>query len=153
MKLAEETASLDLLRDIDRTVDKLMEDVRYFDKTTRQLHEIEEVVKASPVRKGVFLDPEDRAIHALERAEEILKSSLPKIIRERASIDRDKSLTHEHRDSLHAAYEEWMLAATAHLEIIQKVRGVIIRHDMDAEDREKLQRFENAEDLIADLRQ
>jgi len=132
IELAQETASLDLLRVIEHTIKTLAVDVHNFDEDVCQLHEIANKIKAEPVRKGVFLDPEDRASNILNSAEENLKNHIPMMVMKRSAIDRDDNLSTDHRESLHDGYDRWIVSAAYLLDALKLVRLCIIEHDEDA---------------------
>jgi len=152
VELAQGVASLELLYKVDRTVDALVADARNFGAATCRLHDIAEEIKETPVTKGVFLDPDDCVTNILGKAGENLKNYLPYIILKHSAINKDDNLSTNHKESLHDAYEEWIVAASSLLEAFEQVRNSIISHDLDAEVWENYPCFDNAEDLIADLR-
>jgi len=151
VELAEQTASLDLLRMVDSTIDALLSVSRTFDDGTRYVEEMIYKIKKKTVTKGCFLDQDDRAINAFNRAEEALKNILPKMLLKRGSIDKDAELSQDNRHDLHDAYEAWMVSASFLSEALKEIRLCIIAHDLEAEDFDTCPAFDNAEDLIADL--
>jgi hypothetical protein len=151
VSVARETVRLDLLADIDTTIDTLTRSARIFTKICIDFSELADYVSSSPVRSGVYIDPADENISLYEEAENVLKLYLPRMISKRAAIDRDPQLTPEHRESLHDAYDEATEAAALLHEAILMARNAIIGHDLDAEPREKLPIFDTVEALIADL--
>jgi hypothetical protein len=152
VRLARETIRLDLLADIEATIDALTALSRNFREMHAELSALEARFASSPVHLGVYLGPDFQKVSCYEEAETTLKACLPCMIVRRASIDRDKRLTQEHQESLHDAYEDALTAVAELHEEIQAVRRVIIGHDLAAEPREDMPVFDTVEALIADLR-
>jgi len=151
VELAERTASLDLLRMIDSTVDALVSEARAFDDSTRHMGEVIYGIKKKQVTKGQFLDKDDTAINVFNRAEEALKNILPRMLLKREFIDKDDKLSQDNRNDLHDAYEVWTVSASFLSEALKEIRLCIIAHDLEAEDFDTYPAFDNAEGLIADL--
>jgi hypothetical protein len=150
--MARETTRLDLLADINATVDALAMRAHVFREAASAFSVVESGVSASPVESGDYIDPDFQIISAFEDAESILKAYLPRMMAKRASIDRDGHLTPEHRDALHDAHDEVMTYAALLHEGIQAARAAIIGHDLAAEPRDTLPVLNTVEALIADLR-
>jgi hypothetical protein len=150
-RLAQETTRLDLLADIDATIDVLTERVRSFREIASVFSELEVYIAALPVTKGNYVDPEYRALSVFEAAETALKDYISEMTVKRIGIDRDAQLAPDHRESLHDAYEEAITTAALFYEAVQAARGAIIRHDLAAEPRDELPVFDTVEALIADL--
>jgi hypothetical protein len=151
MRVARETVRLDLLADIDTTIDTLAVLSRNFRKIQADFSEFEAHLASDPVQPGVYIDPDFQNISCYEEAESALKAFLPRMVAKRAAIDRDTLLTQEHRESLHDAYEEATEAAALLHEAILTARQAIIGHDLAAEPWEELPVFDTVEALIADL--
>ncbi|MDR0233957.1 MAG: hypothetical protein LBI31_04045 [Zoogloeaceae bacterium] len=152
VELAEATTSLDLLRRVDRTVDALAEDARHGKDVIRILRKVAASIKKEPVVTGVMLDPDDIAIDACARAEAKVKTNIQQMLLRRNTIDAQTNLDASHKESLRDSYEEWLITASGVVEAFKAVRHNLIGHDLDAEDLSACPRFDNAEDLIADLR-
>jgi hypothetical protein len=151
-RLARETTRLDLLADIDATVDMLAERSRGFRKASSVFSEIEAFANNSEIVNDQYLDPDDKALSAFRDVEESLKAYIPYMVRKRVSIDRDRGLSDEHRESLHDAYDDVLVNASLMLDAVFSARQAIIRHDLAAEPKENLPVFNTLEELIADLR-
>jgi hypothetical protein len=152
VRMAQETTRLDLLEDIDATVDDLVARAHRFHDMTAVFVEFAAGVCALSVESGVYVDSDFRITTMLEEAESVLKAYLPRMTIKRAAIDQDTRLSADHRESLHDAYEEAMTKAAFLHDAIQSARAAIIRHDMAAEPRDSLPVFDSVESLVADLR-
>jgi hypothetical protein len=150
MRLARDMTRLDLLADIDATVDELAKRSSEFKKASFVFSEIEANTNCAEIIKGQYLDPEDKAIDVFREAEEYLKAYIPHMLRKRASIDMDAELSETHRESLHNAYDEVLVCASMTLESVSLARQAIIRHDLAAEPRDG-PAFNSMDELIADL--
>jgi hypothetical protein len=148
---AQETTRLDLLSDIDATIDALAVRARDFREKSEFFSELESDVSSGNITPGRYIDPDFVLVASLESAEDALKAYLPRMTAKRASIDRDSRLSTEHREALHNAYDEAVTEAALLHEAMQAARHAIIGHDMKAEPRAQLQTFGSVEELIANL--
>lgn len=146
-----EAASLNLIHAVDGTVDALIGLTSIMTGFNRMISSIcEEVVAATPA-EGAYLDPADESIDALEHAANSLKDQLTRLVRKRASIDRDQRLQDHHCESLHDAYQQAIEAVAELAETCVQMRAAIIRHDLAAEPRTG-PAFDSAAALIENLR-
>jgi hypothetical protein len=151
-RLAQEMTRLDLLADINATVDGLMLRAREFQAMATSFAEFETTVPAFGTEPGVYIDPDFQWTGALEKAESELEAYFPRMTVNRASIDEDLRLSADHRESLHDAYEEVMKEAAFLHKAIQSARAAIIAHDLAVEPKERLPVFDTVASLVADLR-
>lgn len=85
------------------------------------------------VVSGPPMDPDDAAINALESSYRGLEEMLPRMLAKKGSIDRDGNLGGDHCERLHDAYDSWLSAAGALIELLKDLRASVIGHDLAVE--------------------
>ncbi|MDR1367244.1 MAG: hypothetical protein LBJ76_00810 [Candidatus Accumulibacter sp.] len=151
-ELAWATTRLDLLADIDATVDALAQRAADFSDFSRVLSHLTTEISNLSVVAGEYLDPDAQKIDVFRKAESALESYLPRMLAKRASIDLDDRLSAEHRESLHDAYEEAITNAALLHEDLMAVRLATLKHDLNAEPTDDLPVFSTIDALLSDLR-
>ncbi|MDR2165225.1 MAG: hypothetical protein LBO79_06285 [Zoogloeaceae bacterium] len=152
-RLATETTRLDLLADIDATVDRLSARARELRDMAVFFSRLESEISAAQVVKGHCIDPDFILTSTLERLESDLEAYLPRMMVKRTSIDKDTRLSDAHCESLHDIYDEVMEEAALLHEAIQLARAAIITYDLAAEPKESLPAFDSCVELIDALRE
>jgi hypothetical protein len=150
--LARGTTRLDLLADIDATVDRLSVRARELRDMVTFFSRLESEISAAQVVRGRCIDPDFLLISMLERLESDLEAYIPRMTVKRASINRDERLSDAHRESLHDIYEEVTTEAALLHEAVQLARAAIITYDLAAEPKESLPAFDSCVELIDALR-
>lgn len=150
--MSTEAASIGLLAAIDGTVDAMQGIAKIMSGFSTMLVSAVDEIEAKTVVEGEYIDAEDMAIDAMERAIDHLKNFLTKLVRKRTSIDKDCRLKDHHCEALHDAYEEATSEVAELIESLQTTRSAIIAHDMKAEPRSNAETFSTADALIASLR-
>ena len=145
-------ASLDLLKAIDGTVESLQATADLTLALAKLTAAVDLRVKKIPVQIGAYIDANDNAIDALERAENLLKGRLARIALKRSAIDRDERLEEHHSEALHDAYESAMDSIAILVDEVQTLRDSIIKHDLDAEPRDGIEEYATVAELVSSLR-
>ena len=145
-------ASIDLLKAIDGTVESLLATSDLTLAQAKLTAAFALRVKKIPVQVGAYIDANDNAIDALERAENLLKSKLARIALKRSAIDKDDRLKGHHCEALHDAYESAMDAIAILIDGVQTLRDSIISHDLDAEPRDGIEEYATVAELVTSLR-
>lgn len=145
-------ASIDLLKAIDGTVESLLATSDLTLAQAKLTAAFALRVKKIPVQVGAYIDANDNAIDALERAENLLKSKLARIALKRSAIDKDDRLKGHHCEALHDAYESAMDAIAILIDEVQTLRDSIISHDLDAEPRDGIEEYATVAELVTSLR-
>jgi hypothetical protein len=147
-----EAASIGLLAAIDGTVDAMQGVAKVMAGFATMIAGAAQEIAAKQVTEGEYIDPDDVAIDAMQRAADQLKTFLTKLVMKRAAIDRDGRLKDHHCEALHDAYEEATAEVANLVEDLLVTRSAIIVHDMKAEPREGSAAFATVDALIESLR-
>ena len=146
-----ETLSIDLLSEIDETVDFLHGSVQVMAGLSKIMRAESEKIAALPVTESSLIDPDDTAIDFLEQTVATLGNILPVIAGKRAAIVRSDALEIHHREALDDAYRATAEAVGDLIEAADDFRRAIIRHDLAAEPRDT-ETFFSVGALISALR-
>ena len=144
-----ESIGLDLLRDIDATVESLASMTKVVTGMAEMLHAVARQIDDMGLVEGEYVDPDDVAVDGLLRSVEQYKNRLVQMVLARKAVDRDGRLASHHCEALHDAYSAAELAVGEIIEALQQARASIIRHDLAAEPRG--QAFDSIEALIESL--
>lgn len=147
-----EAASIGLLNAIGGTVDTMTGIAKVMSGFASMIVDTADEIRGTETAEGMYLDPDDTSINAIERSEGHLKDFLTKLVRKRSAIDKDRRLGDHHCESLHDAYDEATSAVAELIEELRTLRAAIISHDLKAEPREGSAVFDTVDQLIADLR-
>lgn len=147
-----EAASIGLLAAIDGTVDAMQGIAKVMSGFSTMLVSAVDEIEAKKVIEGEYIDADDTAIDAMERAAAQLKTFLTRLVLKRKAIDRDNRLKNHHCESLHDAYEQATNEVAELIESLQTTRSAIIAHDLKAEPRSTAEAYATTDDLIASLR-
>lgn len=147
-----EAASIGLLAAIDGTVDAMQGIAQIMNGFSTMLSSAAEEIDAKVVAECEYIDPDDVAIDAMNRASDQLKTFLTRLVNKRSAIDKDCRLKDHHCEALHDAYEEATTEVASLIEELLITRSAIIRHDMKAEPRGNLESFATVDALIENLR-
>lgn len=147
-----EAASIGLISAIDVTVDAMDGIAQIVAGIAKVVSAVCDDIASAKVEEGKYLDPDDVAIDAMQRAEFQLGEFLRKLVLKRSAIDRDCSLKDHHCEALHGAYESAMTEVAELIELLADFRSAIIAHDLKAEPRVGTESYETVDALIANLR-
>lgn len=147
-----EAASIGLLAAIDGTVDAMQGVSQIMSGFSKMLSSAVEEIEAKTVVESKYIDGEDIAIDAMERAADQLKTFLTRLVLKRTAIDKDNRLKEHHCEALHDAYESATSEVAELIEALQMTRSAIIVHDLKAEPRASAESFASVDALIANLR-
>lgn len=147
-----EAASIGLLAAIDGTVDAMQGIAKVMSGFSTMLVSAVDEIEAKRVTEGEYIDADDTAIDAMERAAAQLKNFLTRLVLKRTSIDKDNRLKDHHCEALHDAYEQATSEVAELIEALQNTRSAIIAHDLKAEPRAGAESFATVDALIANLR-
>lgn len=152
VKTAEGTASLTLLRQIDRTVDEWLASAKTFTGLAEIGTVLATMIDRRAVQTGTFIDPDDALVTELRQTGELLEQAIPKLLAFKGAIARDRRLNEDHCDLLHSAHDEFIGAAGALVEAVKNLRAAIIRHDLAAEPRAGTGGYASVDELLLALR-
>lgn len=144
-----ESVSLDLLRDIDSTVENLGSLTKVVSGLAEMTRSITREVDAMAVEQGEYIDPDDNSIDGMQRSIDHYKDRLAAMVFKRKSIDADRRLSNHHCEALHDAYEAAEWAVSEIIDALAHAKAAIIRHDLAAEPRGES--FSTVEELIESL--
>lgn len=147
-----EATSLGLLSAIDGTVDAMLGIAQVMAGFTKMLSSITRRLSERKVVENDYADPDDVALEAIGRSIDHLNTFLPRLVRKRATIDKDSRLKEHHCESLHDAYEQAMNEVAELIDALQCTKSAIIQHDLAAEPRGTADTFETVDRLIESLR-
>ena len=147
-----QSTSLEVIKSVDATVDELVRIESLMVGLAKLLAQFIDNTEAQAVQIGEYLDPEDEAVDALQDTEKHLKDFLALLVLKKGAIDCDSALKDHHCEALHDAYELTCTSVAELIPLVGSVRTTVIRHDLAAEPRDEGEAFNNAEDLIANLR-
>ena len=147
-----ETVSLELIRNIDETVTALDNRTGEMSRLTRMLDETTRELSAMKVMEGHYFDESDAIVNGMEESAKVLNDYLTKLVRKRATIDKDALLKDHHCEALHDAYETAITETAALVDALNAARAMIITHDLAAEPRGNTEVFATVDDLISSLR-
>ena len=147
-----EAASIGLLVAIDGTVDAMQGIAKVMSGFSTMIASAVEEIEAKTVTEGEYIDANDNAIDAMERASAQLKTFLTRLVLKRTAIDKDNRLKDHHCEALHEAYEQATSEVAELIEALQATRSAIIVHDLKAEPRSTAETYATVDDLISSLR-
>lgn len=147
-----EAASIGLLSAIDGTVDAMSGIALIMAGMSKVVGAVYDEIVSTEAKEGVYIDPDDVAIDATQRAEVQLGEFLRKLVLKRSAIDKDCDLKGHHCEALHAAYESAMTEVAELIELLADFRSAIIAHDLKAEPRNDSESYDAVGALIANLR-
>lgn len=141
------SSSLDLLRKIDVTVDRLGNLERSFNGLCESIAAAAERARQAPVEVGVFLSTPEQ-IEDMSRVSENSLALLNAMVIANQSVDNDPELSDYQRELLHSAFET-VIAAVANANCaFEDLVEIIASHDLDAEGETDRQSFTNGSQLI-----
>lgn len=144
--------SLYLLRAINETVDALHAQEKLADATADNCIVLARRIDERESCESRYLDPDDSIINGIETAYKSLEERLPSMVLSKSTIKKDGSLTEDHCDLLHAAFDLCINAVAGLIEASKTLRASVIGHDLMAEPR-NTKSYDSPEDLIANLRE
>lgn len=141
---------LQLLRDIEETVDVLLAAQRAFEGHLVMACDLEAKIRGLQVMPGALIDEPGTLEAGIREALAQSEALLVHLNKKKAAIDKDGRLPADHRGDLHDAYDQTIDALALLVDAVEGVLAALISHDLAAESRDGKE-YSDIRELHADL--